>query len=391
MNDFHRVTMWIVAASLAACTKASPPESEGEPDEPRKDEPDRLSVNPEALETLRLTYAKAEVRDVEPSLEVPAEIVPVPDRRATVGPRAAGRVVEVPANVGDAVAKGTTLVVLESEEVGRARADLIAARARRDVATRALTRQRQLLQDEITSRRAVEETEAALVIAEADMSAALTRLATFGAEAKAEGADEPGNPARVRLASPIAGTVVARSVHVGQWVQPADTVVDIVDLDQLWVQASVYERELRFVRVGQAVQIEVRAFPGEVFAGKVAQIDGTLDERTRSVGVRVVLPNPGHRLRPGMFATARVQGAHDHEPRHLLAIPWAAVQEVDGHRAVFVKVGEGTFELRRIHTGDRAGDSVEVLNGLAAGDEVVADGSFLLKGQLLRATLGEEE
>jgi len=92
-----------------------------------------------------------------------------------------------------------------------------------------------------------------------------------------------------------------------------------------------------------------------------------------------------------MFATARISGTHDHEPQRALAIPASAVQTIDDHRAVFVRLGDGLFELRRVHTGERAGNQVEVLNGIAPGDEVVADGSFLLKGQLLRSTLAEEE
>lgn len=397
MSSFIRrlmfgASLFVVASALmVGCAKREKHEAEeerGERGEERTETSDRVSLSAEALESLHLSYARAEQREISPSLQVPAEIVAVPDRRATIGPRVAGRVVEVRVNVGDQVERGAVLVALESDEVGRAWADLIAARSRESVARRALERQRRLLEDRITSQRAVEEAEGALQVAEADLQAARTRLQTFGVSGTGSA---PRNPARVSLTSPIAGTVVGRSVHVGQWIEPSNTVIEVVDLDELWVRASVYEREMRFVRVGQEAQVEVRAFPGEVFSGTVAQVSGTLDERTRSVGIRVVLPNPEHRLRPGMFATARVHGTHAHEPRRLLAIPWAAVQQVDGHPAVFVKVGDGVFELRRVHTGERAGELVEILNGLAAGDEVVAEGSFLLKGQLLRSTLGEDE
>jgi cobalt-zinc-cadmium efflux system membrane fusion protein len=375
--------------STSGCKEnASEEETNEEEAEAREATPDQVTLSVEALESLRLTYARAEERELSPSLEVPAEIVAVPDRRATVGPRVAGRVVDVGVNVGDRVERGEALVVLESDEVGRARADLIAARARAAVARRKLDRERGLLEDRITSRRAFEEAEGDQQVAEADLRAARTRLATFGVTPSEPA---PRNPARVTLTSPMSGTVVMRSVHVGQWARPSETLVEVVDLDELWLQASVYEREMRFVDVDQPVQVEVRAFPGEVFRGTVAQVAGTLDERTRSIGVRVVLPNPEHRLRPGMFATARIQGNPAHEPRRLLVIPRAALQEVLGHRSVFVKVGNGTFELRRVSTGEREGELVEILDGLSPGDEVVADGSFLLKGQLLRSTLAEEE
>ena len=385
------MSMLALAVSListSGCKKNASEEETNEEAEAREATPDQVTLSAEALESLRLTYARAEERELLPSLEVPAEIVAVPDRRATVGPRVAGRVVDVRVNVGDPVERGVPLVVLESDEVGRARADLIAARARAAVARRKLDRERGLLEDRITSRRAFEEAEGDQQVAEADLRAARTRLATFGVTPSEPA---PRNPARVTLTSPMSGTVVMRSVHVGQWARPSETLVEVVDLDELWLQASVYEREMRFVDVDQPVQVEVRAFPGEVFRGTVAQVAGTLDERTRSIGVRVVLPNPEHRLRPGMFATARIQGNPAHEPRRLLVIPRAALQEVLGHRSVFVKVGNGTFELRRVNTGERQGELVEILDGLSPGDEVVADGSFLLKGQLLRSTLAEEE
>jgi cobalt-zinc-cadmium efflux system membrane fusion protein len=298
----------------------------------------------------------------------------------------AGRVTEIRVNVGDQVARGAVLAVLESEEVGRAWADLIAATARQQVAAQARDRQRRLLEERIAPERAVEEAEGAFLVAEADLQAARTRLATYGVTPSEA---PPENPARVLLTSPIAGTVVGRWAHVGQRAEPSGTLAEIVDLDEVWLDAAVYERDMRLVSPGQPVQVEVRAFPDEVVTGAIAQVAGTLDERTRTVAVRIVLPNPGHRLRPGMFATARIQGTHDHDARRLLAMPWTAVQDIDEHRTAFVRIDEGVFELRRIHTGERAGELVEVLNGLEAGEQVVTEGSFLLKGQLLRSTLGD--
>lgn len=384
-------TMAVVVAGvlLSACenNEDAAPEAAEEAEE-RTEVKDRLELSPAALESIHLVYAKAEERELSPSLQVPAEIMPIPDQHATVGPRVAGRVIEVRVNVGDHVEAGDALVLLESDEVGRARADLIAARARAEVARRRAERQRGLLEDSITSQRAVEEAEGALRVAEADLQAARTRLRTFGVSAKSGSAK---NPARVVLTSPLAGTVTARSAHIGQWVAPAATLIEVVNLDRLWVVARVYEREMRHVSVEQPVQVEVRAFPGEVFPARIDRVGATLDERTRSARLRIVIPNEDHRLRPGMFATARIQAMHAHEPRRMLAIPWAAIQEIDAHPSVFVRVAPNAFELRRVHTGERAGDYVEILNGLSAGDEVVAEGSFLLKGQLLRSTLAEEE
>ncbi len=382
-------TLVILTLLLSGCEQEEMQEEEQEAREAQDvSSLDRVELSAGALAALNLTYAIAEERELSPSLEVPAELMAAPDRRATVGPRVPGRVVSVLVNRGDEVRRGGALVVLESEAVGRARADLIATRARFDVARRAAERARGLLEDRITSQRAVEEAEGKLQVAEADLQAARTRLETFGVSADNMSED---SPARVVLTSPIGGVVVARSANLGEWVEPSDTLVEIAQLDELWLEAAVYEREVQLVERGQPVQVEVRAYPGEVFAGTIDNVGATLEERTRSVTVRVVLQNPNRRLKPGMFATARIEGTHAHEPQRLLAIPGAAIQEVDDHYSVFVRLDDGLFELRRVHTGERAGHFIEVLNGLAAGDEVVVEGSFLLKGQLLRATLGEDE
>ncbi len=388
----------IAAASTVAFGGGSSPaiagevpaeEAEGREDEgERSAGPERLRVNTEALATLKLSYAKAEHRPLAEEVEVPATLEPVPDRRATVGPRVAGRVVQVDVNIGDQVKRGAPLVVLESVDVGRARADAIAAQARLKVARRAAERARMLRDEGISSERSVEQAEGALEVARAEVAAVRARLAAYGV---GRSTASRSGVASVVLTSPIAGTVVARSVHVGQWVEPSTTIVEVVDLDELWLEGAIYERDLAGVAVGQAVRVEVRAIPNEPFSGVVEHVGDTVDERSRSITIRVSLPNLERRLKPGMFATARIQGTSAEPGEQALVIPRAAVQEIDEHNAAFVRLGDGEFELRRVHTGRRAGDLVEVLNGIKAGEEVVVEGSFQLKGQLLRSTLGEDE
>ena len=364
-------------------------EGEEEAEAERESISDRVQLTPEALSHLSLEYVVAEETALEPTLKVSAELMPVPDRHAEVGTLVSGRIAQVHVNVGDSVDAGTPLLDVDSPEVGRARAEFIRASAELEVARAAAAREEQLLEQRATSKREVEIAQGALKTARARFSAAQALLATLGASGRPETA--PEKAARVVLTSPVTGTVVARDAHVGRAVEPGGTLVEIVDLSELWLLADVYERDLRLVAEGQDVQVSVQAYPDNSFGGVVDLIAGTIDERTRAAKVRVVLANPDGRLRPGMFATARISGTHDHEPQRALAIPASAVQTIDDHRAVFVRLGDGLFELRRVHTGERAGNQVEVLNGIAPGDEVVADGSFLLKGQLLRSTLAEED
>lgn len=373
---------------LVACGGSGEPGEEGDEEGAPEALPDRVSLTNDAVASLGLSFARAEVMELSPTLEVPAEVVAVPDRIAEIGARVSGRVVDVRANTGDEVDRRAPLLTIESAELGRAWADLTSARARERVALRARDRQQTLLDGRVTSVRAFEEAQSAWEVAAADVRAALTRLASVGI---VDPEEPPENPARVTLYSPIEGTVTARSVNVGQWVEPADALLRVVDLEELWLEAAVYEQQLRYVHAGQRVQVEMRAFPEAMFLGEVDRVSGVLDEASRSAGVRIVLPNADGRLRPGMFATVRIQGTLPGEPRNLVVVPWAAVQEINGRPTVFLRAGEGTFEVRTVLTARRAGDFVEILTGLEEGDEVVADGSFLLKGQLLRATLAEEE
>ena len=271
----------VVLTMVFGCQVAEPEESSEEPSSNELSEEelelsDRVELTPEALESLRLEYATAEERELSPSLAVPAELMPVPDRRASVGARVAGRVLRVLVNVGDPVREGTPLLVLESAAVGQARADLVAAVARRDVAKRAYDRATRLLADRVTSERTVEEALGGLQVAEADVEADRTRLRAFGASSN-EAADDPS---QVTLRSPLGGTVVRRVASAGQWIEPSEIVMEIIDLDRLWLIASVYEREMRSISEGQEVDVEVRAFPGEVFSGSVETVAPTLDERT---------------------------------------------------------------------------------------------------------------
>ncbi|MBZ0102029.1 MAG: efflux RND transporter periplasmic adaptor subunit [Thermoanaerobaculia bacterium] len=247
-----------------------------------------------------------------------------------------------------------------------------------------MTRAGALLAARVTSQRAVEEAEGELAVAEAEVEAARARVRAYGIDPAT-----PVEAGRVVLASPIRGSVVTRSAHIGQWIEPGDAVLEVVDLDELWLLGAIFERDLRHARAGQRAEIEVRALPGERFSGEVAHVGQTLAHGDRTAALRVVLANPGHRLRPGMFATARLE-APAAGPQ-VLAVPAAAVQELDERHFVFVPAGEGVFDVRSVRLGTREADWVEVIEGLAAGEQVVASGGLLLRGQLLRSTLGEEE
>ncbi len=397
MKATARVMFLILLAVVSGCRKDAA-ESDETMEEPSQEEvvetvPDQVVLTPEAFASSNLQFETVATRTLHPSLSLAAELRANPDRFAQVGPRVAGRITRMHVRIGDRVRKEDPLVTVDSAELGRARADHMSAVARERIAKRAWERETGLFKARATSSREVQEAEGAYQATQAELKAARTILLTFGVpEAELEAGMEQGaSPSAITLRSPIAGAVVNRSASLGQNVDSKDTLVEIADLSEVWVIGKAFERDLALIKSGQNVLVEFPSYPGERFKGSVLHVGDVLHERTRTAEVRVVLQNGDGRLKPGMFATAFVEGAHGHEEKAALAMPHAALQEVDGHLGVFVRLDERRFAFRRVHIGEQAGEEVEILNGLSAGDVVVTDGSFLLKGELLKATLGEEE
>ncbi len=384
----HLLLLLLAGSVLPSCSHPTPEDAEEHGHEEEGEQvPERVELSEEAYTALGLVLGTVERRSLASLIEVPAELMPVPDRQATVGPRVAGRVVQVKVNVGDRVKRGSPLLVLESAEVGEARADFVADQAKAEVALRAAERARGLLESRVTSERTVEEAEGELRQAQADLEAARTRLLSYGADPNSPHQEQPG---QVVLTSPIGGTVVERTVHVGQWVEPGDSVLGIIDLNELWLAGSVYEGDLQHVQEGQQVVVEIRALPGERFQGEVAYLADRLDTESRTAALRVVMPNIDRRLRPGMFATAQLAAAST-EDRQVVAVPASALQDIEGRPFVFVPDGENSFLVRWVQVGASEGEWAEIIDGVTPEERLVTRGSLLLKTQLLRSTLGEDE
>jgi Cu(I)/Ag(I) efflux system membrane fusion protein len=181
----------------------------------------------------------------------------------------------------------------------------------------------------------------------------------------------------ITVHAPGPGTIVERTVTLGQRVEPADPLLKLADLSRVWVLASVYEADLPFVRTGQAARIVLPYATGSEIRGTVSFVYPDLDPATRAVRVRVELPNPNGALKPEMYADVLL----DADLGERLAVPAGAVVETGTRSVVFVEVGEGRFEPREISIGLRLPESFEVRNGLAAGDRVVASGSFFVDSE----------
>jgi multidrug efflux pump subunit AcrA (membrane-fusion protein) len=220
--------------------------------------------------------------------------------------------------------------------------------------------------------------------AESLVQAARERLALWGLDRdQLDRIARTGQPeVDLVVRSPVGGTVLEKKVIQGQYVTEGQDLYLLADLSRLWLSAKVYEQELGGIKVGQLAVVRFPAFPGRENRGRIRFIDPVLDPATRTAGVRVELPNPGGLLKPGMFANAELRV----DLGRGLAIPRSAVLDTGVRQMVYVQVGPGRFAGREVRLGQTAEDQVQVLQGLAAGEEVVTSANFLIDSQSQLAT-----
>lgn len=189
----------------------------------------------------------------------------------------------------------------------------------------------------------------------------------------------------IPIRSPIDGVIVTRNISVGQVVDLGFNAFDITNLSTVWVTAAVNQQDLVLIHTGAPAEILDSALPDSVSAGRVTMLGDTLDPQTRTAPVRIVVPNPGTRLRPGMFVTAHIA-----EPatRDALFVPEDALQDINGLQVVFVTSDGQRFQARTVNLGTHSQGKVEVVSGLRPGDRIVVNGAFMVKAEMLKGTMG---
>ncbi|HEX3477921.1 MAG TPA: efflux RND transporter periplasmic adaptor subunit [Kofleriaceae bacterium] len=345
---------------------------------PHATEPETIKIAPDMMRDLRVTTGKTQARTAVETVSALGDLRVNEDAYAEVASPVAARVTQVLVRPGDVVKAGQALVELSSPELVQARAELEAARSRLEIARKNADRKRALAADRLVPEREVIEAEAALSEADATYKVAASALRKFGSAA---------GEAVLAIRSPIAGTVIERSVVQGQLADPSKTLFRIGDLSTLWLHAHVFERDAVRVQPGRTATATFAALPGKSTEAIIQWIGREVDASSRTIDIRLDVPNLDGVLRPGMSATVSIP-LDDTGPNEVVTIPAAAVQRVGASWAVFIPHGPGQFEIRPIGRGRDLAGEVEVLSGLAAGDEVVVDGAFLLKAEADKASGG---
>lgn len=186
------------------------------------------------------------------------------------------------------------------------------------------------------------------------------------------------------LVAPVTGIVLEKDVVEGQRVMPGMRLYRLADLTAVWVEGEVFEQDLQFVHEGTQAHIEVAAYPGEHTMGRVSFVYPVVDVQSRTNRVRVTAPNPGLRLKPGMFATIYF----DAEIGDVLAVPMEAVVVTGERNLVFTRDADGMLNPREVVLGARSENLVQILNGLREGETIVAAANFLVDAESRLASTG---
>ncbi|GJE58111.1 efflux RND transporter periplasmic adaptor subunit [Methylobacterium trifolii] len=362
----------------------------------------RIFLDEDQIAAAGITVVPATEGVIARSVTVPGTVVPDADRVARVAAKVVGTVAELRKRLGDTVAKGEVVAVLDSREVADAKNDYIAARVGLDLQETLFERDHALWDKKISAEQQFLRARTSLIEAQLKADLARQKLSALGvpdAEAEKLGekppalklvAGEDGHLAGLRraplvglqryeLRAPIAGRVIERRVDVGAPVNDEGQekeIYTIADLSRVWVELAVPVSDLGGIAQGQAVALARGAEPAS--RGSIVFVSPVLDPQTRSAKVIAAVENPDMAWRPGSFATVSV--AVGKEPVRL-RVARASLQTVEGATVVFVRTASG-FEKRAVTLGRGDADQVEIVTGLEPGEGVAVANSFVLKAEL---------
>jgi RND family efflux transporter MFP subunit len=318
--------------------------------------------------------------DVSQSLTVVGNLIG--EQTVAVVPKTAGRLEQVYVKLGDRVGLGQRIAKIEDreilEQVKQAEAAFEVARAgirQREAdlkfAETNLNRSRELFGRQLLPRQTLDDADARHQAAAAQLE--LGRAQLMQSQARLD--ELRITLANTIISSPVNGFVARRNADPGAYVSQNQPVVDVVDISTVRLVANIVEKDLRRIEVGEPAKVEVDAFPGETFSGRVARVAPVLDPATRTAQIEVEIPNPGTRLKPGMYARVSLT---IEQRANALTVPSNALVNIEGRRGVFV-AQDNRAAFRPVDVGIEDTARVEILKGVKDGDRVVTTGAGALQ------------
>ena len=321
-----------------------------------------VTMDPAMARSLGVVVVEAQLAPLARAIRTTGSVTYDETRLTTIAPKFSGFVERLHVNfTGQPVRRGQPLLEIYAPELVAAQEELLSAL-------------RMTEQLRASASPAVIERTAGLV------DAARRRLLLWDiSPAQVRQIEQNGEVRRtLTMHSPSSGIVTEKLVQQGQAVSMGMPLYRLADLSTVWIEADVYEQDLRFIDVGGAVRVEITAYPQEPFSGRVSYIHPDVQSDTRTTRVRIELPNPGGRIKPGMYATVGIDAP---VTQRAVVVPRDAVMHSGTHAMVFVEEAPGTYRVREVTVGVDAAGQTQILSGLLAGERVVSRANFLIDSE----------
>jgi len=390
----------IIAALLLGSIWSCRRQTDAGPPAPSQLPSNIITIQPGSQEAAGFAFTKVHARPLPLTTTASGSLTVNEEKTDQIGVLYAGIITQVLVNVGDHVKDGQILARMHTHDLHEAinayqSALAEAERTRRliDYTRRNRERYDSLYQIKFASKQEAEQAAMGYRNAVADfdkaqamLQAARTHLAEMLEVADDKISERDLHADTIPIKTPRSGIVMARYVTPGMALNPGAQTFTVSGLATLWMIAAVNEENLDGLRIGMPVKIRVRAYPDVTFDGEVVQLGPQLDRATRTLTVRVLVPNRDGRLRPEMYATAEiVRGAS----RSALFVPEVSLQNLNSNPVVFVRRHNSEFEARAVKSGATVDHEVEIVEGLKDGEEVVTAGAFVVKSQFLTRSMQE--
>jgi cobalt-zinc-cadmium efflux system membrane fusion protein len=314
---------------------------------------------------------------IDAAVSLPGEVALNADRTVHIVPRVAGVAARVTKNLGDRVARGDVLAMIESGEIATLRSDYLAAVRRQQLTKATADREEELFRKSISSQEEYLRAKNAYEEASIEVRSAAEKLGAIGIAPASAGR---GSLASIALRSPISGTVIRKDLSAGQAVSATDSAFVVADLSSVWIDIAVPANSVGAVRQGQTVTVHAPATNAQT-SGTVSYVGSVVAGANRTATARVVIDNARGEWQPGMFVNVLLTTSRQPVP---LAVRTEALQTFRDWTVVFIAVGDD-YEVRPLELGRKDAQWVEVLGGLKAGQAYVTKNSFLLKADALKA------
>jgi len=345
-----------------------------------------VQLSEEDVRRFGIEVGRAGSGEFEVHLSVPGEITINTDRMAHIVPRVPGIVREVKKKLGDPVKKGEVMAVMESRDLADAKTAYLASIERFELANTIFKREDKLWKEKISSEQEYLDAKKTFAEAKIEMRSAEQKLRALGFNA--EYLEKlPSEPAELlttfEITAPFNGIVIQKHISLGEVVKDDADIFVVADLDTVWVDLRVHQKDVGLIRKGQKVIISAKSSVPET-KGVIGYVAPVIDEKTRTALARVVLDNASGLLRPGTFVTANVLVKKLNTE---VVVAKSILQDVDDKTCIFIK-NEYGFEPRPVTIGWSNDEYVEIIEGLRPGETIVTKNSFRLKAELEKSAGG---